>query len=370
MHVAVDVTACLTRRPTGIARYASSLAVAMDERLRGEGSSLALIGKLSRISHANRLPPTRHAKARWWTEHLLPLRTSWDLVHYTGLIFPDRRHPVEVHTLHDLHALNGLSYSDPARRQRKIDEYSGITERAAAIVCVSRHTADEAVRLLNVRPEKLCVVPLAVGSDFSSPALDLATETRNRYGLASPYFFCYGHASQNKNIDRILKAFAVRESGLGAHQLVFVGGWSDESHRSWQKQVEALGIGNSVRHLGRIPDADLIALLSRADALVFPSLGEGFGLPILEAFACGTPVLTSMNGGATAEVANGYATLVDACDVASIASGLAEVVRTSAATRDAAMAYARSMTWDRVAERTLEVYRHVLEGTPSSTRLI
>jgi alpha-1,3-rhamnosyl/mannosyltransferase len=189
--------------------------------------------------------------------------------------------------------------------------------------------------------------------------------------LQRPYFFYYGHASENKNINRILQAFAARDPALSGHEMVFAGGWGEEPRQAWREQVAELKLGDSVRHLGRVADADLVALLAAAEAMVFPSLGEGFGLPILEAYASGTPVLTSREGGSTAEVAHGHATLVDARDVESIAEGLSLVVEHSPGQRAAAKAYARSMSWNRVARETLDVYRDVLTAgqAPSATRL-
>lgn len=365
VHAAVDVTTCLTRRPTGIARYASNLVLALDEVQHEEGGRLTVVGKLSRFSHAEHFPPTRHAARRWWSEQLLPLRRPWDVVHYTGLVFPKRRHAVEVHTMHDLHALEGPSYQDPARRQRKVDEYLRIAERADAIACVSRHTANEVMRLLGVPAGRLHVVPLAVGAEFREASPQACQAVRARHGLQRPYFLYYGHASENKNIARILQAFAARAPELAGHQMVFIGGWGQEPQQAWQEQAAALKLGDAARHLGRVADADLVALLSAAEALVFPSLGEGFGLPILEAYACGTPVLTSLDGGSTAEVARGHATLVDPRDVGSIAAGLSRVVEHDEAQRAAAKAYAEAMNWTRVARDTLGVYRDVLNAGPS-----
>jgi glycosyltransferase involved in cell wall biosynthesis len=134
--------------------------------------------------------------------------------------------------------------------------------------------------------------------------------------------------------------------------------------------VRRRGLGGRVTHLGYVPDADLPAIISGALALVYPSLYEGFGLPVLEAMACGTPVLTS-NVSALPETAGDAALLVDPFSIPEIARALRAILTEPdlrVRLREAGLARARGFSWRRTAEGTLAVYRSVLDGGDSGNR--
>ena len=179
----------------------------------------------------------------------------------------------------------------------------------------------------------------------------------DQFGVSGPYVLHVGTIEPRKNLERLVTAMAHLAQRGTPHILVCAGapGWGAAAlHR----HLEATGTGDRVRLLGAVPDAVLPALYAAADALAFPSLYEGFGLPLLEAMACGTPVVTS-NVAAMPEIAGEAAVYVDPRDPEAIAAGLDRVLHDTgmrAALIDRGLARARSFTWERCARETLAVY--------------
>jgi glycosyltransferase involved in cell wall biosynthesis len=176
--------------------------------------------------------------------------------------------------------------------------------------------------------------------------------------LADKYVLYVGTIQPRKNLRRAIAAFA--QANLKGFQFVLVGGhgWlADDIY----KAPRDFGVEDKVKFLGYLNQEDLPTLISGAAGLVFPSLYEGFGLPILEAFACECPVLTS-RGGATQEVAGGQAILVDAKDTASITTGLKKLVKVRQNDPNLikkARERSRDFTWERAARETLKVFERV-----------
>ena len=276
---------------------------------------------------------SRTAKVRrdvLWYLRTLPrkaARDGVDVLHCPGHRGPLRSRVPLVVTLHDLAVLR-----HPETFNRWTRNYSRIllpriVEAATRVIAVSSFTASEAVELLGVDDAKIRVVPHGVEPPFEPEGQAVTGE----YALA------VGTVEPRKNLPRAVEA--AQKAGI---ELRVVGpeGWGD--------------VG--VQTLGFVSDEVLAALYRGAQCLVFPSLYEGFGLPVLEAMACGTPVVTA-NFGATAEVAGDAAVLVDPYDVDAIAAGIEEARRRRDELRAAGFQRARGFSWDEAARRTLEVYR-------------
>jgi glycosyltransferase involved in cell wall biosynthesis len=202
-----------------------------------------------------------------------------------------------------------------------------LARSATRVIAVSEFTAREAVELLGVDEERIRVIPHGVEEPF-------AAEGPSAEG---DYVLAVGTVEPRKNLDRL--AQAARRAKL---ELRVVGalGWGDVR----------------VPSLGFVDDAELASLYRGAACLAYPSLYEGFGLPVLEAMACGTPVVTSI-GSAPAQLANGAAVLVDPLDVDAIATGIHEAVRRREELRAAGLERAKGFTWEAAARATAEVYR-------------
>jgi len=278
--------------------------------------------------------------------------------HVLPLIHPRR----SVVTVHDL----GYLYVPEAhtRGQRAYLHWSTRwnARQSAHVVVDSQATKTDLAARYRVPAEKMTVV--YPGRDETlRPVSDPATlaAVRARYGLAEHYVLHVGTLQPRKNLLRLVEAFArIRGERL---QLVLAGkrGWLAEPIF---RRVEELGLSQAVRFLGYVEDADLAALLSGAACFAFPSLYEGFGFPVLEAQACGTPVAAS-NVSSIPEVAGDGALFVDAHDTTALAEALARVLSDEALRADLiarGLANVQRFSWRHCAEQTLVILEQVGRG--------
>jgi anaerobic magnesium-protoporphyrin IX monomethyl ester cyclase len=298
-----------------------------------------------------------------WMQMLAPgiLRAiRADVAHFTNGVIPLTCPVPSVVTIHDM-SLTLFPRYHPVRRvllHRPLVDLSA--PRANAIITHSHSAKRDIVRLYGVDEARVHPVHLAAAPEFA-PAADpqRLEEVRWRYGLPDRFILYVGTIEPRKNLPRLLSAFAARRrSGGLKHALVCAGpyGWRA---RDVARRVAALGIGSAVHFLGYVPIADLPALYHLSDLFVFPSLYEGFGLPVVEAMACGTPVLAGRTG-ALAEVAGDAAEFVDPSDTDAIGEALQALVGDADRRRELArrgLDRSLAFSWERAAAETLEVYR-------------
>lgn len=236
--------------------------------------------------------------------------------------------------------------------------------RAGAVLTISEHARQEIMAGFPYVADRVVSVPLAPGSQFR-PIRDpsLLAAARARYGLTEPFWLMVGNLQPRKNVRRVVRALALADDSAAnrACQLVIVG------QAQWRAsdvyaEVEQLGLQERVIFTGYVPDEDLVLLYNAAAAFLYPSLYEGFGLPILEAMACGAPVVCS-NVASMPEVAGDAALLIDPTDAEALAMALRRLatepeLRADLATRGPARAGAFS--WARAAAQTLAVYAGLL----------
>jgi glycosyltransferase involved in cell wall biosynthesis len=228
---------------------------------------------------------------------------------------------------------------------------------AARVIVGSAHTRDELVTCYDLPPEKVVVTPYAADPIYAPIPADQAREAvAKRFGVRDAYVLAVGVIQPRKNLPRLVRAFA-RVADQFPHRLLLVGkqGWAAEELLA---AIDLARLAERVQFTGYVADADLPALYAAADLFVYPSLYEGFGLPTLEAMACGTPVLTA-NTTSLPEVVGDAAVTVDPSDEAAIASALEELLRSPerrAALRERGLARAALFSWHETARRTLAVY--------------
>ncbi len=296
---------------------------------------------------------------RLWTHG----RLSWEMLrhapdvlfvpaHVVPFIHPRRT----VVTLHDL-GYRAFPDAHPARDRRYLALSTRWSARTARrIIAVSGATRDDLVRHLRVPPDKIAVVPHGVSPAMRPAPPDAVRELRERLDIVSPYVMALGTVQPRKNLRRLIEAWgAVVAAGL-PHTLIVAGreGWLTDAIHA---EVAARGLSSRVRFTGYVADADLPALYTGADALAFVSLYEGFGMPALEAMACGTPVIAA-NTTSLPEIVGNAALLVDPLDPAAIAAAITRVVSDAplrARLRAAGLARAAHFTWERCARATLAV---------------
>ncbi len=271
-----------------------------------------------------------------------------------------------VATLYDLIPLHYPAAHLPLRHADDRLAYAGYLrqlQRADRLIAISEATRLDAIQRLDIRPERITVTPLAVDARrFHSVAPGEVDRVVTAFGLRRPYFLHVGAAAYHKNTAALLRAYALfRESG-GEHALYVAGKWTARALSNLAADYPDLMAGGHVRVLGFVPESDLAALYGGADALLYPSLMEGFGLPVLEAMSCGTPVLTSRTS-SLPEAGGDAALYVDPREPEEIAAGMRRLADDLALRRDLAargLQRAAQFTWQRTAELTLQVYRELL----------
>jgi glycosyltransferase involved in cell wall biosynthesis len=234
------------------------------------------------------------------------------------------------------------------------------------IITSSEHTKHDVVDLLGIDEERIRVTPLAAHAQYRR--IEDPVQVRSvlaKYDLAGrPYVLSLGTLEPRKNLCRLLEAFQrlKQEAPALEHALVLAGGkgWMAEAVF---KTIGDLGLASEVKWLGKVPFADLPALLNGADLFVYPSLYEGFGLPPLEAMACGAPVVAA-NTTSLPEVVGDAGVLVDPYRVEEIAEAMHRVLtdrELNAALRVQARARAQTFSWERTARQTFAAYREAVE---------
>lgn len=375
VRVILNASVMLAPR-AGIGQYVGELSRALQRRddvqlsftcgLR-HGSELPSQGlrNYSRLSGlAKRLLPFPYEVKRRLEQHALSRACrAWDAdLYHEPSLWPLKLDRPTVMTLHDLTHVHHPQ-TQPPGRLRAIERYLGhALENSQRILCVSRFTARQAMEHYGIPESKISVTPLGVSADFHPWSAEEASPLLHGLGLGyRQYLLCVGTLEPRKNLELVFQAVRSLPRGLLAHcPLVLCGGYG------WGELPEsmaALIADRQVIHLGYRSSSELHALLASARMLVFPSLYEGFGLPILEAMASGTPVITS-NCASMPEVSGSAAQLInpqDAHDLANAIQRLHDDQPYWHHLQQLGLERARQFTWDRTAELTLAGYRAALQ---------
>lgn len=306
-----------------------------------------------------------------WEQISLPLAVARDriaILHCAANTAPMRL-PSGVKlvlTIHDVMYMlpNSVLPSSPSLYQRLGRQYRRwvvppASRRANVIVTDSHHSSRDIETYLGAGKDKLKVI-------YGAPnaACRLITDAtilnivRGRYGLKSPFFLALAAVDPRKNTARIIEAYAkFRQMKTGDYQLLLVG-LTPANQTPFRQLVQRLGVADEVVLAGFVSEEDLVALYNAAEVLVYPSLYEGFGLPVLEAMACGTPVITSPTG-SLPEVAGDAALMVNPLEVGEIANAMQRVTRDSTLAQDLIKKgheQVKKFSWRQAAMETLRVY--------------
>jgi glycosyltransferase involved in cell wall biosynthesis len=288
-------------------------------------------------------------------------RERVDLAHAPVFVAPLAASCPLVVTIHDLSFLRLPHVFHPAKRLYLNVFTRASVRRAQRIIAVSTHAAEETARLLGVQRGRVDVICHGVDSEFHPRSPEEVRAFRERRGLPERFLLFVGTLEPRKNLVRLVEAFArLREPGL---KLVLAGGrgWSYEEILA---RVEDLELEEEVVLPGFIPGDELPLWYNAATLLVYPSLYEGFGMPILESLASGTVVLTS-DRSSLPEAAGDGALLVDPYDVDAIAEGMHQLLTDELLRRELrrrGMIHAARFSWAQMAIETVGVYRRALSG--------
>ena len=323
MRVGIDVSP-LRQTRAGTARY-----------LRGILPHLEQLVHVKRLAWGGEGRVAAVGRDAWWYPMALPRQaTGLDLLHCPSFRGPWRSPLPLVVTVHDLAVLrHGGAFNRWTRTYSRV-VVPRVVRAAHRVIAVSEFTKRELVDLLGIAEERIRVIPNAVGEPF----VDAGARADGEYVLA------VGTVEPRKNLPRL--AEAARLAGV---ELRIAGA------RGWGKSDMGR---EGVRMLGFVDDGELAQLYRGALCVAYPSLYEGFGLPVLEALACGAPVVTSART-AMAELADGAAVLVDPTDPSAIADGIREAIARRDELAMLGPQRARSFTWRAAAEATAAVYREV-----------
>jgi glycosyltransferase involved in cell wall biosynthesis len=313
--------------------------------------------------------PTHQPLARiLWEQSVLPLalrRVGAHLVHGLVNVLPLTSTLPGVVTVHDLSFVRLPQAFPPLKRRYLTWLCQASVARAKRILAVSQQTADDLVHYFHVQPDRIDVVYNGVAPEFQPGQQDGAA-FRQAHGLPDRFLLYLGTLEPRKNLANLVRAFALwRQQAPPADQdvaLVLAGG------KGWYYQeifqlVHELGVGDWVRFPGFVPGSDLPDWYRAATLFLYPSLLEGFGLPVVEAMACGTPVICS-RAASLLEVAGEAALGVDATDPQALAQGIGQVLGDSPlahAMRQAGLERASRFSWVRTAQETLTIYERILD---------
>lgn len=375
MRIGIDFTAA-ARQGAGIGRFTRELIRALLALDAENDYVLAVAGRepspyvgptLQGRARVASIPLSERTVTRLWHRLRVPLPVELfvgrvDLFHSPDFVLPPTLAARKILTVHDLSFLRVPECAEPSLGWYLKGAVPRSVQRADLITADSECTRRDVHELLGVGLDRITVVHGGVDPRFRR-LNDVAAQeaVRRRYGLYRPFVLSIGTLEPRKNYVRLIQAFALaRRRGLTEHQLVICGrkGWLYEGIF---KAVSESGLQPHVVFPGYIRDEDLPELYCAADLFAFPSLYEGFGLPPLEAMACGTPTIVS-NASSLPEVVGDAALLVAPSDVEALSQAMYSVLTDSALrSRLAAAGPARAarFTWPEAARRLLAAYRTV-----------
>jgi len=287
-----------------------------------------------------------------------------DVYHATNYFLPPTRSARRVVTIYDLSFLTMPEHASPKITRVFSKGVQRFAREADAVLTCSEATKSDIIRHLGVPEERIRVAYGAVDDAFAPMAPEAAAErVAARFGIQQPFILFVSTIEPRKNVPALVRAFGQLARDI-PHTLVLAGptGWRAEAV---SRAIHELGLGDRVIRAGFIPERDdLAALYSAAGLFAFPSLYEGFGLPVLEAMTCGCPVVTADNS-TLPEGAGDAARLIDAGDVPGIAAAMRRVLENDGL-REAmvrkGIAQAQRFSWDACARKTLDVYKTVLSA--------
>ncbi len=368
MNIAIDGSRLAVGQRTGTEAYTAELVRALAQHDRRNAYTLYLntapralppLGpnwRLRRIpaprlwTHARLGPALRAARpdVAFIPAHVLPL-------------VPPRRSVVTIHDLGYEH------YPEAHPRSQRL--YLRLSTRwsahaATRIIAISETTKRDLVRFTGIDPAKISVVYHGVHQRFQPSAAAVSAAAARKYGLDGAYLLFISTIQPRKNLVRLIDAYAQALNLYPELPPLALGGKPGWLTRQIEQRAAAHGIAAQVRFLGYVDDADLPALIGGATIYLLPSLYEGFGMTVLEAMACGTPVITS-NVSSLPEVAGPAAILVDPTDTAALATAIGDLARDAdrrADLRTQGLDWAARWTWERSARQTLDVLEQAAQS--------
>ncbi len=297
-----------------------------------------------------------------WTVPRTLRQARAELYHSPYYLMPYLLDVPSVVTCYDLIPLLFPEYFTAAQRLIYRLAHALALSATRVVLTISDATKSDLSRIFHVDPQRIFVTRLAADESFAPCSPAQIAAVRVKYRLPEQYVLYLGSNKPHKNLPRLVRAWQIsdfrsRISNLG---LVIAGHW-DERYPEAAQLAEELHLKDQVVFAGPVSEADLPALYSGADLFVFPSLAEGFGLPVLEAMSCGTPVICS-NTSSLPEIAGDAAILVDPFQTEALAEAMLHITTRAElrhVMRERGLAQAARFSWKRTAQETLAAYNHL-----------
>lgn len=292
----------------------------------------------------------------WNRVHRIPIETfinHVDLVHTSDWTEPPSHMP-KVTTIHDLMIFKYPENFPSAIIDNHKAKLFWVKKESKLVIADSESTKRDIIEYLQIPESKIRVIYLGVDAQFFPQTSESVLRIKKRYGIRKDYLLCVGTQEPRKNLFRIAQAF--KQLNSHAIELIIVG------NPGWGNPIRG---NENIKVVGYVENKDLVSLYSGAIAFIYPSLYEGFGLPLLEAMASGTPVLTS-NRGSLAEIAGNFAHTINPDQTEDLASGIKFLVDMPESRRkemiQKGVHHARTFTWEKTAEQLYHVYQEIVEG--------
>jgi alpha-1,3-rhamnosyl/mannosyltransferase len=369
MKIVVDARTATSHFP-GIGRYISNLLMAITD-LQDE-MPLHIIRSPAPINYriASNLretisdTPVFSLRQQWVIPKLIN-KIGGSLYHSTYYLMPYLVKVPVVFTCYDLIPIVYPQYFNPLQRIIYRTAHRIAARVSSSIIAISESTKTDLTKYFSIDEQKISAIPLAADKTFNPQPRDAIEVARNRYNLPHRYCLYVGTNKPHKNLLGLLSAwkFLHDKKALEGHSLVIAGYW-DPRYPEAKEFTMASGLNKVVSFTGKVNEEDLPALYSGATVFVQPSLYEGFGLPIIEAMACGTAV-TCSNTSSLPEVAGDAASLFDPRDTKSIAATLGTLLADSSmlgALREKGIRQASTFSWKKTALNTIDIYRKVYDA--------